>query len=96
MHNDQKQASLFERLAVVAMFLLVAAFAIQNVWRRVKASEVRTLNNAVGDYEALKKIYPEQFHTLPQSTLPMNASGAVIPLNAPMNLTAQPIDLTAE
>jgi hypothetical protein len=85
MHNDQRQVSLFERLAVVAIFLLVAAFAIQNVWHEVKASEERTLNNAASEYEALKKMYPEQLQTPPQSMVRMKASDAVIPQNAPID-----------
>jgi hypothetical protein len=51
----------------------------------VKASEERTLNNAAVEYEALKKMYPEQLHTLPPNMVRMNASGAVIPHNAPLN-----------
>jgi hypothetical protein len=85
MHNDQEQVSLFGRLAVVAIFLLVAAIAIQNIWHEVKASEERTLNNAAGEYEALKKMYPEQLQTLPPNKVRMNASGAVIPHNAAIN-----------
>ena len=85
MHIDQGQVSLFERWAVVAIFLLVAAFAIRNVWHEVKTSEERILNNAVGEYETLMKMYPEKFQTLPQSMVGMNASGAVIPHNAPIN-----------
>jgi hypothetical protein len=84
-HNDQGHVSLFERLAVVATLLLVAAVAIQNVWHEVKASEERTLNDAAGEYEALKKMYPERLQTPPLSMVRMNASGGVIPDNAPMN-----------
>jgi hypothetical protein len=85
MHNDQRQVSLFHRLAVVAIFLLVVAFAIQNVWHKVKASEGRTLNNAATQYKALKKMYPERLQTLSQSTFRMKAPSAVIPQNAPIN-----------
>ena len=85
MHNDQEQVSLLERLAMVAIFLFVAAFAIQNLWHVVKASEERTLNNTASEYEALKKMYPEQLQTLPQIMVRMNASGAVSPHNAPIN-----------
>jgi len=84
MHNDQEQFSLFERLGMVAVLLLVAAIA-QNVWHEAKASEVRTLTNAAGEYEALKKMYPEQSQILPPSMARMNASGAVNPHNAPIN-----------
>ena len=84
MHNDQKQISLFERFAVVAIFLFVAAFAIQNLWHVVKASEERTLNNSASEYEALKKMYPEKLQALPQSMVRMNTSSAVIPQNAPI------------
>jgi hypothetical protein len=84
LHNE-KQVSPFARLAVVAIFLFIAAFAIQSVWHEVKAYEERTLNNAATEYEALKKMYPEQLHTLPSSMVRMNASGAVIPYNAPLN-----------
>ena len=85
MHNDQRQVSRFERLAVVTIFLLVTVFAIQNVWYEVKASEGRTMNNAATEYKALKKMYPEQLQTLPQSMARMKASSAVIPQNAPIN-----------
>jgi hypothetical protein len=86
MHNDKRQVSLFERLAVVTIFLLVIVFAIQNVWHEVKASEGRTMNNATTEYKALKKkMYPEQFQTLPQSLARMKASSAVIPQNTPIN-----------
>ena len=78
MHNDQEQVSLLERLAMVAIFLLVAVFAIQNVWHEVKTSEEQILNNAVGEYETLMKMYPEKFQTPPQSMVRMNASGAVM------------------
>ena len=84
MHNDQEQFSLFERLGMVAVLLLVAAIA-QNVWHEVKKSEVRTVTNAAGEYEALKKMYPEKLQTLPQSMVRMNTSSAVIPQNAPIN-----------
>src|ERR1700682_2736556 len=76
MHIDQEQVSLFERWAVVAIFLLVAAFAIRNVWHEVKTSEERILNNAVGEYETLMKMYPEKFQTLPQMTVRMQVAGA--------------------
>ena len=75
MHYDQKQVSLFERLAVMAIFLIVAAFAIQNVWHEVKTSEERILNNAAGEFEELMKMYPEKFQTLPQSMVRMSQSG---------------------
>src|SRR5580698_10272791 len=55
----------FGRFAVVAIFLFVVAFAIQNLWHVVKASEERTLNNAASEYEALEKMYPEKLQTLP-------------------------------
>jgi len=61
MHVDQRQ---FERFSVVAIFLLVAAFAVQDVWHEVKASEGRTLNNAASEYKTLKKMYSEQLHPL--------------------------------
>ena len=77
MYNDQGHGSLFEHLAAVAILLLVAAIAIQSVSHEVKASEDRTVNNAIGEYEALKKMYPEQIPTLPPNIVPMNASGAV-------------------
>jgi predicted RND superfamily exporter protein len=76
---------IFERLAVVAIFLFVVAFAIQNLWHVVKASEERNLNNSASEYKALKKMYPEKLQTLPQSMVRLNASGAVIPQNAPIN-----------
>jgi hypothetical protein len=85
MRQNEKQVSPFARLAVVAIFLFIAAFAIQSVWHEVKASEERTLNNAAVEYEALKKMYPEQLHTLPPSLVRMNASGAVIPHNTRLN-----------
>jgi hypothetical protein len=75
----------FGRFAVVAIFLFVVAFAIQNLWHVVKASEERTLNNAASEYEVLKKMYPEKLQTLPQSMVRMNTSSAVIPQNAPIN-----------
>ena len=84
MHNDQEQFSLFERLAVVTILLVVAVIA-QNVWHEVKAYEERTLNNATGEYDALKKMYAEQLQTSPPSMVRMNSSGAVIPHNAPIN-----------
>jgi hypothetical protein len=62
-----------------------AVFAIKNLWHVVKVSEERTLNNTASEYEALKKMYPEKVQTLPQSMVRMNASGAVIPQNAPIN-----------
>jgi hypothetical protein len=77
MHDGQQQFSLFERWAMVAILLLVAAITIQSVWHEVKASEERTVNNAVGEYEALKKMYFERLPTLPPDVAPMNASGAV-------------------
>jgi len=85
MHDGQQQFSLFERLVVVAILLLVAAIAIQSVSHEVKASEDRTVNNAVGEYEALKKMYPEHLPTLPPSMGRVNESGAVIPHNAAIN-----------
>lgn len=75
----------FGRFAVVAIFLFVVAFAIQNLRHVVMASEERTLNNAASEYEALKKMYPEKLQTLPQSMVRMNSSGAVIPQNVPIN-----------
>ena len=85
MHNDHEQISLFWGFAVVAIFLFVVAFAIQNLWHVVKASEERNLNNAASEYEALKKMYPEKLQTLPQSMVRMNASSAAIPQNTPIN-----------
>jgi hypothetical protein len=70
---------------MVAIFLFVAAFAIQNVWHEMRASEERVLNNAANEYEAVKKMYPEQFQTHPRSMARMSASGAVIPHNASIN-----------
>jgi hypothetical protein len=85
MYNDQGHGSLFEHLAVVAILLLVAAIAIQNVWHEVKGSEEPVMNNAAGEYEALKKMYPEQLQSLPLSKIRMNTFGAIMPDNAPMN-----------
>jgi hypothetical protein len=84
MHKDQEKFSLFERLGVVSILLLVAAIA-QNVWHEVKKSEVRTVTNAADEYEVLKEMYPEEIQTLPPSVVRMNASGAAVPHNAPIN-----------
>ena len=83
MRINREQISIFERLAVVAIFLFVAVFAIQNVWHEMKASEKHTLNNAADEYEALKKMYPGQLQSHPPSMDRMSASGAVISHNAP-------------
>jgi len=49
-----KQFSLFERFAVVAIILLVAVIATQNILFSVRASEERSLNNATVEYAGVK------------------------------------------
>jgi len=60
MQTDQKQFSLFERFVVVAIILLVAVIATQNILFSVRASEERSLNKATVEYAGVKNMYAEQ------------------------------------
>jgi len=64
MQTGQKQFSVLERFVVVAIILLVAAILIQKVLHTVKVSERRSLNNAAGQYAAVKSMYAEQRQTV--------------------------------
>jgi competence protein ComGC len=85
MQTDQKQFSLFERFVVVAIILLVAVLAIQNILHSVRASEDRTLSNAVVEYAAVKNMYAEQRQTVPPSLVRANGTGAVNTRNTPVH-----------
>jgi type II secretory pathway pseudopilin PulG len=65
MQTGQKQFSILERFVVVAIILLVAAILIQKVLHTVKVSERRSLNNAAGQYAAVKSMYAEQRQIVP-------------------------------
>jgi type II secretory pathway pseudopilin PulG len=77
MQTDQMQFSLFERFVVVAIILLVAVLAIQNILHSMRASEDRTLNNAAVEYAAVKNMYAEQRQAAPPNIVRANGTGAV-------------------
>ena len=83
MQTDQKQFSLFERFAVVAIILLVAVIATQNILFSVRASEERSLNNATVEYAGVKNMYAEQRQTVPPSLVRANGAAAVNTRNTP-------------
>ncbi len=85
MQTDQKQFSLFERFAVVAIILLVAVIAIQNILFSVRASEERSLNNATVEYAGVKNMYAEQRQTVPPSLVRANGAGAINARNTPIH-----------
>jgi type II secretory pathway pseudopilin PulG len=85
MQPDQKQFSLIERFVVLAIILLVAVIAIQNILHSVRASEDRTLSNAAVEYVAVKNMYAEQRQTLPPSLVRANGTGAVNTHNTPIH-----------
>jgi competence protein ComGC len=84
MQTEQKQYSLFERFVVLAIILLVAVIAIQNILHSVRASEDRTLNNAAVEYAGVKNMYAEQRQTIPPSLVRADRTGAVNTHNTPV------------
>jgi type II secretory pathway pseudopilin PulG len=85
MQTHQKQFSLIERFVVLAIILLVALIAIQNILHSVRASEERTLNNAGVEYAAVKNMYAEQRQTVPPSPVRANGAGTVNTHNTPIH-----------
>jgi len=84
MHTGQKQFSIPERFVVVAIILLVAAILIQKVLHTVKVSERRSLNNAAGQYAAVKSMYAEQRQIVPPGMVRVVATDASNTHNAPV------------
>jgi hypothetical protein len=67
MQNVKQQFSVIERLTVVAILLLVAALAVQNLLQYLTESEERTLNNAAIQYSVVKSMYAEERMRIPAS-----------------------------
>jgi hypothetical protein len=84
MQTGQKQFSVLERFVVVAIILLVAAILIQKVLHTVKVSERRSLNNAAGQYAAVKSMYAEQRQVVPPGMARVIASDAANTHRAPV------------
>jgi type II secretory pathway pseudopilin PulG len=84
MHTGQKQFSILERFVVVAIILLVAAILIQKVLHTVKVSERRSLNNAAGQYEAVKSMYAEQRQIVPPGIVRVVVTDAANTYRAPV------------
>ena len=76
MQSSQKQFSVFERFVVVAIILFVAAILIQKVLHTVKVSERRSLNNAAGEFAAVKSMYAEQRQIVPPGMTSVGATHA--------------------
>jgi len=83
MQTGQHQFSVFERLVVVAIILFVAAILIQKVLHTVKVSEQRSLNNAAGQYAAVKSMYAEQGQVAPPSIVSATATDGSSVHNGP-------------
>ena len=71
MQNVKQQFSVIERLTVVAILLLVAALAVQNLLQYMAESEEHTLNNAAIQYSAVKNMYAEEGMRIPASMDPL-------------------------
>lgn len=56
MQNSRDRFSVFVRLALAAIVLVVAAIVVQNVWQRIMAPEERSLNDAAREYKGVKKV----------------------------------------
>ena len=84
MQNERNQFSLFEQIAVVAIILLVSAMTIQNVLYSMRASEERTVNDAVADYATVKSMYAEQGQVVLPSVVSRNVNGAANLHGAPI------------
>jgi hypothetical protein len=84
MQTGQKQFSVLERFVVVAIILLVAAILIQKVLHTVKVSERRSLDNAAGQYAAVKNMYAEQRQIVPSGMVRVNATDAANARSAPV------------
>ena len=83
MQTGQQQFSIFERFVVVAIILFVAVILIQKVLHTVKVSERRSLNNAAGQYAAVKSMYAEQRQTVPPGMVRVVATDAANVHGAP-------------
>jgi type II secretory pathway pseudopilin PulG len=84
MHTGQQQFSMLERFVVVAIILFVAAILIQKVLHTVKVSERRSLNNAAGEFAAVKSMYAEQRQIVPPGMTSVVATHAVVDHNLPV------------
>ena len=76
MQTGQQQFSLFERIVVVAIILLVSAMVIQNLLHSVKVSEERSLNNAAAEFATVKSMFADQRQPAPASVVSGNAADA--------------------
>jgi hypothetical protein len=85
MQNDERQFSVFEWSVVVAIILLVAVMAIQNVLQSVKASEEHTLNKATVEYAAVRNMYADQRQAVLPSAVSGNATASANIHNAPIH-----------
>jgi hypothetical protein len=84
MQTGQKQFSVLERFVVVAIILLVTAILIQKVLHTVKVSERCSLNNAAGQYAAVKSMYAEQRQIAPPGMVRAIAGDAGNTYRAPV------------
>ena len=83
MPTGQQQFSILERFVVVAIILFVAAILIQKVLHTVKVSEQRSMQNAAGEYAAVKAMYAEQRQIVPPGTVGALASESASVRNTP-------------
>lgn len=67
MHTGQRQFSVFERFAVVAILFAVFAMLMVNLLHSVKVSEQRSVKKAVVEYAGLKSMYAEQRQVVPRN-----------------------------
>jgi type II secretory pathway pseudopilin PulG len=68
MQNDHREFSLLDGLVVIAILLLVATIAIQEIVHSIRASEQATIHSAAVEYTALRSMYSGQFRTVSSGT----------------------------
>jgi hypothetical protein len=61
MKNDHREFSLLDGLAVIAILLLVATIAIQEIVHSISASEQATIHSAALEYKSLRSMYSGQY-----------------------------------
>jgi Tfp pilus assembly protein PilE len=74
MRGARQDFTLTERLMIVAILVIFALVAMQNLLQSVEQSEQRTLKSAIGEYAAVKSMYSEGTATVPQPMIQATAA----------------------
>jgi type II secretory pathway pseudopilin PulG len=82
MPKTKQDFSLMERLMVVAILLLLAVIAAQNVLLSVRESEEQTVKNATVEYATVRRMYTAQNQVAPSVGFGPGVGGSTAPSNS--------------